>query len=148
MSYQVYWQCIRWCLWRTSATWWSCVSEWKAHQTWITDVIRAGLTLLHQKQKYNLATYEFPKNSWNFILPIVVSASKLGNTSPNRIPGMTVFRYALFSSAHATMKWKAYIPGSQGRARVGGQFWLDETPSPPWGQSLNSHFNICTSKVL
>lgn len=33
-------------------------------------------------------TYESPRKSWNLILPEVVSASKFGNTSPSRIPGM------------------------------------------------------------
>lgn len=33
-------------------------------------------------------TYESPRKSWNLIRPAVVSASKLGNTSPSRSPGM------------------------------------------------------------
>lgn len=35
-----------------------------------------------------LRTYESPRKSWNLIRPMVVSASKLGNTSPSRRPGM------------------------------------------------------------
>lgn len=35
-----------------------------------------------------MRTYESPRKSWNLILPIVVSASKFGNTSPSRSPGM------------------------------------------------------------
>lgn len=38
----------------------------------------------------SLRTYELPRKSWNLILPMVVSASKLGNSSPRRIPGMMV----------------------------------------------------------
>lgn len=33
-------------------------------------------------------TYESPRKSWNLIRPMVVSASKLGNTSPSKSPGM------------------------------------------------------------
>lgn len=33
-------------------------------------------------------THESPKKSWNLIFPMVVSASKLGKTSPSRTPGM------------------------------------------------------------
>lgn len=35
-----------------------------------------------------LRTYESPRKSWNLSRPTVVSASKLGNTSPSRRPGM------------------------------------------------------------
>lgn len=38
----------------------------------------------HQRPR----TYESPRKSWNLIRPMVVSASKLGNTSPSKSPGM------------------------------------------------------------
>lgn len=48
----------------------------------------------------NKHTYESPRNSWNLIVPVVVSASKSGNTSPSSSPGMfsvTVEVFRLFS---------------------------------------------------
>lgn len=55
----------------------------------------ANLSLTRQKKtvggklrKQRPHTYESPRKSWNLIRPAVVSASKLGNTSPSRSPGM------------------------------------------------------------
>lgn len=89
-----------------------------------------------------LATYEFPKNSWNLILPIVVSASKLGNTSPNRIPGMTIFLCTdcvIVGTCDHGM-WFIYISGRQKWA--GRRFWLDETLSFSRVQRLNEELEI------
>lgn len=92
----------------TFACWTDYACRIRGNYTWHQN--KSDLILYDAEQarphttscQLKVATYESPKNSWNLILPIVVSASKLGKTSPSRTPGM-VTRSLLLS---LSLSWK------------------------------------------